>query len=421
MASTAWKSVLGRNLVVLSFVSLLNDFSTDMVFPLLPLFVYALGGTAITIGLMEGLADSIAAFLRYFSGRISDRIGRRKIPTLIGYTLSSIAKVFYAGATHSLHVVAIRGADRIGKGFREAPRDAIIAESVPRAHWGFGFGFHRMMDTSGAMLGPFAAIIAITYLGTTSDALRTIFLIAAVPGLGALFLLLLVRETGTGQRLSEPGRFIPQAALRGPLARYLGVTMLFTLGNLSVAFLVLRAYEIGFSIVGVVLLYVVFNAVEAVASLPAGRVTDHIGRAPMLAAAYATFAILYGLVAVVNPSRWYTILPFFVLVGIAKAFREGQGRAFVADLTPVGLRATGFGAYHATIGFLALPAGLLAGRLWEVDYRWTFVAGNVFCAAALALFLWNWSRGRFRGGPGDARQDDQPAHVNEDGKLGIDS
>lgn len=404
--------VLSRNLLVLSLVSLLNDFSTDLVFPLLPYFIYALGGTAFVVGFMEGLADSVAAFLRYASGRLSDRLGERKRLTMAGYALSGIAKLFYPAATHWGHVVAIRGSDRVGKGFREAPRDAIIAESVERAYWGFAFGFHRMLDTTGALLGPLAGLILLHYLGSGSQALRMIFFLAALPGLAALVLFAFVRETGTGERLPAGAPFVPRAALRGPLARYLGVTALFTVGHLGAAFLILRATDLGMSLVSIIFLYTCFNVAEALGSLPVGYITDRIGRAPLLTVAYGFFALTFGLIVLVGPERWWTLLPFFVLLGVARAFREGQGRAFVADLSPAEIRATGFGAYHATIGLLALPAGLLAGRLWMIDYRFTFFVAQIFCSLALILFLWYWVSNGFGGRKEHAQDDHGPAHVH---------
>lgn len=377
-----------------------------MVFPLLPYFLVGLGATAVVIGVMEGLADSIAAFLRYGSGRLSDRYGRRKVLTVGGYAISSFAKAFYPVATHPLHVVGVRGFDRVGKGFREAPRDAMIAESINRAYWGFAFGFHRMLDTTGALLGPLAALVLIHFLGTSDVALRTVFAVAAVPAILSVALLAFVRETGAARQTTRSReRLVPRAALRGPLARYLLVTAFFTLGNLSIAFLILRATELQFSLVGIIFFFTCYNATEAVASLPVGNLTDRIGRAPVLVGAYALFTIVFGLIALVDPKEWWELLPFFGLLGIARAFREGQGRAFVADLTPEDLRATGFGAYHGTIGFLALPAGYLAGRLWILDHRWTFLAADAFCVMALGLFLYSWLRGRFAGGKHDPGQD----------------
>lgn len=404
------KNILSRNLLILSFVSLLNDFSTDMAFPILIPFIYALGGSATIVGVMEGLADSIAAFLRYFSGRVSDRVGKRKTLAALGYSVSASIKILYAGAAHSFHVVGIRAVDRIGKGFREAPRDAILAESIPRAHWGFGFGFHRMMDTSGAMLGPLVCLIMIAYLGTSEASMRTIFLVAAIPGLLGLLLFFGVTETGLGaaaERVKQ--RFIPKEALHGPLARYLAVAALFTVGHLSVAFLMLRAYDIGLSMVSVIYLYIWFNAAEAVGSLPVGQITDRVGRRPILTIAFTAYAFTFALAAYSDLDSWWKIWPFFVMLGLARALREGQGRAFVAELTPGQLRATGFGAYHATIGLLALPAGYVAGRLWEIHFRWTFGLAAVACALATLLFLYNWRSGRFDRRVDDAGQHQQPA------------
>ncbi len=404
------KSILSRNLLLLSFVSLLNDFSTDMVFPILPFFLGVLGGGAVLVGVMEGLADSVAAFLRYFSGRVSDRVGKRKALAAFGYGLSAIVKTLYAGSVHWSHVVAIRAADRVGKGFREAPRDAILAESIPRAQWGFGFGFHRMMDTSGALLGPLACLVFIGLIGTSEESLRTIFLIAAIPGLLGLLLFFAVKETGGPAAIDRvKHRFIPGVALRGPLARYLVVAGLFTVGHLSVAFLMLRGYDIGLSLVSVIYLYIWFNAAEAVGSLPVGQITDRVGRRPILAIAFVAYAFVFGLAAYSDLDSYWKLLPFFIMLGLCRALREGQGRAFVAELTPGELRATGFGAYHAMIGLLALPAGYLAGRLWEIDFRWTFGVAAIACTTACLFFVYSWRTGRFDRRVDDAGQHQQPA------------
>lgn len=404
------KNILSRNLLILSCVSLLNDFSTDMVFPLLPTFIAILGGGAVIVGVMEGLAESIAAFLRYYSGRVSDRVGRRKALAALGYGVSSVAKIFYGGATHWGHVLGIRAIDRVGKGFREAPRDAILAESIPRAHWGFGFGFHRMMDTSGALLGPLACLILIHFAGTSEPALRKIFFIAAIPGLLGLLLFFALKETGPGERHSlVPQRFIPKEALRGPLARYLLVAGVFTVGHLSVAFFVLRATELGLSLVSIIYLYIWYNAAEAIGSLPVGQLTDRIGRRPILTIALSAFAVTFGLATWSDLDSWWKLLPFFILLGLARALREGQGRAFVAELTPGVMRATGFGAYHATIGLLALPAGYLAGRLWEIDFRWTFGVAALACATASLVFWYTWRSGGFDRRVDDAKENQQPA------------
>jgi MFS family permease len=408
-----FSAIFNRNLLLLSFVSLLNDFSTDLAFPLLPFFIITLGGSALTVGFMEGLAESIAAFLRFLSGRISDRLGRRKMLTFSGYLLSSTIKVGYAFATHVLHVVGIRAIDRLGKGTREAPRDAIIAESSIRAYWGIVFGFHRMLDTCGGLLGPLAGLIFIHYLGTSESALRRIFLFAAIPGLLGMLLVLFVKETGTQRIITERQPIVPKAALQGPLARYLFVTMVFTVGHLSVAFLILRATQLGMSLVSIIFLYTVYNAVEAIGSLPVGWLTDRVGRAPVLVTAYAAFSVTFGALVLANPSRWWTLLPFFGLMGLARALREGQGRAFVADLAPTNIRATAFGAYHATVGVLALPAGLLAGRLWSIDYRWTFLVAQTACGLAATLFFVYWFRGRFPRREHDAAKDEERPAVDQ--------
>lgn len=376
---------LPRNLWILSAVSLLTDLSTEMGFPLLPLYLTTLGGGALVLGLMEGAAESVSAFLKYYSGRLSDRWRRRKGLTILGYGFSALNKAAFPFAQLPWHLGAFRTLDRVGKGIRSAPRDALIADSVPRARWGLGFGLHRTSDTVGALLGPAAALLLVPLL-----TLREIFLVAAIPALLGVALLPLVREPRTPPKSSPPN---PRDRFWTPaLSSYLLVVAVFTMGNLSMAFLLLRATELGLPVRDGLLLYVLYNATYALLALPMGAVTDRVGRAPLVAAAFGLLAVANFLVASTRGAHWTDLAPAAFAFGLASAGYEGNGRALAAELAPAGARGRGLGAYHATIGFAALPAGLLAGLLWGIDYRLTYIVAALLAAIALAEFLWVWYR-----------------------------
>lgn len=374
-----------RNLLLVSLASLLTDLSTEIGFPLLPLLVTTLGGTALTIGIMEGAAESVASFLKYYSGRLSDRLRRRKELTLLGYSISTMMKLGYGFALLPWHVVGLRTADRFGKGIRAAPRDALIADSTPPHQWGFAYGFHRAADTLGAFLGPLAALGLLALLSV-----RSVFLIAAIPALLAVLALFLLRERKPHAAASHRPSPVPKNPMQ---ASYLLVVGIFTLGNLSLAFLLLRGIEVGLSPQQGIFVYLAYNASYAILAFPFGWVTDRVGRAPLVALAFALVVAGSFVVAQTDPRRWTEFLPGALLFGVASAAFEGNGRALAADLASPKAKGRALGAYHATIGLASLPAGILAGLLWRFDFRLAYLAGALFALLALGEFLWLWTRG----------------------------
>lgn len=373
-----------RHVLLLGFTSLLTDVSTEMVYPLLPLFLTAgLGATPGVVGLIEGCAESLASLLKTWSGRLADRSGRRKPLAQGGYAFSVLARGCFALASSWVWVLAGRLLDRFGKGIRTAPRDALLADAAPPEMWGRAYGLHRAMDTAGAFVG---VLIAYAALRRGVADYRSLFLWSVVPAaLGLVFLAAVVegqRAAGPGGRPAGgspapagtgPAGGGEAAASRGALARwrhldgrlraFLVITLLFTLGNSSNQFLLLRAAQNGFAPDAVLLLYLLFNAVYAVSSYPAGRLSDLIGRRWVLVGGYALFGLVYlGFAAAAGPG-WFPWL--FAAYGLYSGMTEGVGRALVADLAPAGQRATLLGLHATAVGLGLLPASLLAGLLWD--------------------------------------------------------
>ena len=393
---------MSRNVFFLGVVSLLTDVSSEMIFTLLPLFLLNVlrVGTPV-IGLVEGIAEGTASLLKVGSGWLSDRIGRRKGLTLIGYSLSTLAKPFLYIATTWGAVGGVRFVDRVGKGIRTSPRDALVADSAPPGEMGKSFGFHRGMDTAGAVVGLAVAALVVYLvqrggLELTRDAFQTVVLVGVVPAfLAVLILALFVRERSANGAASN-GPASAQDRGDQPVAKggmdvrfklFLVIVVVFTLGNSSDAFLILRAQNIGFSVVEVLLLFVGFNVVYALASLPAGLISDRLGRKGLIIAGWSIYALAYlGLGLASAP--WHMWL-LFALYGLYYGVAEGVSRAFVADLVPPEKRGTAYGLYHTAVGLSLLPASLIAGWLWHLvgpEAPFYFGAGMA-AVAVLGLIL----------------------------------
>jgi MFS family permease len=359
----------------LGVVSLLTDVSSEMIFTLVPLFLSNVLGVAPTIiGLIGGLSESTDAILRIFSGWFSDKIGRRKSLALVGYSISTIAKPFMYLASIWGVVLAIRFSDRVGKGIRTSPRDALIADSVLALERGKGFGLHRAMDTTGAVLGlSIAAVIIYSIHGWKLDlSLQTyqwLVLVGIVPAvLAVLVLLIFVRDS---RRKPTPGispsksytwwrltaGFNPQFKL------FLVIMAVFTLGNSSDFFVILRAQNLEVPLVQVVLMLILFNITHAAFALPAGMMSDRLGRRRIITLGWLVYALAYLGFALAS-SIWQLWL-LFAFYGIYYGIVEGVTRAFVADLVPEDKRGTAYGLYHGVVGLTLLPASVIAGWLWQ--------------------------------------------------------
>ena len=356
-----------------------------MVYPLIPLFLTnALGAPVIAVGVIEGIAESTASVLKLVFGWASDRISRRVPFTFAGYGLSAIAKPALALAYHWPIVLLFRFGDRSGKGIRTAPRDALIAESTDAAARGRAFGLHRAMDTTGAIVGPITALGLLAWFGDHSY--RLVFVIAGIPGLISVLVLLAVREI---KHAPHEGKLPALLSLHGYDRRFLiflGVTLLFSFGNSSDAFLVLRSQNLGLGATAVVFAYVLYNISYAALSMPAGIHSDRIGRKPVLISGFAIFAAVYAGFALAT-SGW-AVWPLFIVYGAYIAFTEGIGKAYVADLVPVDRRGTAMGLYNACISVMLLLSSIIGGGLWDLfGPSATFVFGASTAAAAALLLL----------------------------------
>lgn len=386
-----------RNVWAVTFTSLLTDISSEMVLNLLPLFLAnVLGVKTNVIGLIEGIAESTASLLKLISGWYSDRLGKRKALTVMGYSLSACVKPFLYFAASWPGVLAVRFVDRVGKGVRTAPRDALIADSIAPEHRGAAFGLHRAGDTLGAFLGLGIALLIV--LGSQSNAVelsrdtfQTVTLISIIPALLAVVVLVIgVREAPTSIVRTQA----PRLSLRGlprPFLRFLFILLLFALGNSADAFLILRAQTLGLSVTGVLGMLMAFNLVYALFSGPAGVLSDRIGRRRLILLGWTAYGAIYlGFSAAAQP--WHVWL-LYAAYGLYYAAFEGSAKAYIADLVPAEQRGTAYGLYSAALAFAALPASLIAGILWQGIGSWPgwgpaapFMFGAVLAAAAALLF-----------------------------------
>jgi MFS family permease len=355
----AW---LGRTVVSLAAVSLLTDASSEMIAPLLPIFLTgALGASASMVGTIEGAAESTASLLKLASGWWSDRLPRRKPLVVAGYLLASTARPLVAIASGAGQVLAVRLADRVGKGLRSAPRDALLAAAVPPEVRGRAFGFHRAADHLGAVIGP---LVAFALLGVVGLSLRTVFWLAAVPAaMAVLVLIVAVREEPVAPRVDASA---PGAGAR-PASRSLGAmlvaVLVFTLGNSTDAFLVLRATQLGVPVALIPILWAALHVVKSASSTPGGALSDRLGRKPTIVAGWLLYACVYAGFAFAA-AAWHV----WALVGVYGLFfglTEGAEKALVADLVEPRARGTAFGWYHLTVGLAALPASLVFGVIWD--------------------------------------------------------
>ena len=393
-ADTSGKRIWGlhSNVFFLGIVSLLTDVSSEMIFTLVPLFLAnVLKAPFTVIGLIGGLSESVDAIFRIFSGWISDKVGKRKPLTVLGYSISTIAKPFMYLATSWGAVLGVRFSDRIGKGIRSSSRDALIADSVSAGERGKGFGLHRAMDTLGAVLGLVIAAIIIYLVqgGGLQLSLKTyqwIVLVGIVPAvLAVLVLLIFVHEK---RRKPPPGSSSRPGSALGRLTAgfdtrfkvFLVIMAIFTLGNSSDFFVILRAQNLEVSLVQVVLMLVLLNVIEATVSLPAGMLSDRLGRKRVITLGWFIYALVYLGFALAS-SPWQIWL-LFACYGIYYGIVEGVARAFVADLVVEEKRGTAYGLYHGVVGITLLPASLLAGWLWQ-----TFNPAAPFYLGAGLAFL----------------------------------
>ncbi len=372
-----------KNILVLGFVSCLTDISSEMIYPLLPLYMtIKLGVGPSIVGLVEGIAESLASLLRVGSGYLSDKIGRRKPLAIGGYSCSTIGKVLFYFSTTWLWVLSGRIVDRFGKGIRTAPRDALIAESSKEESRGRSFGLHRALDTSGAVVG---ATLAFVFLVAYHGDYRKVFLVSLIPAAGGVALLFLAKEMRRG-RVEGKKVKLEWSKLDRRLRRFLLIIFFFSLGNSSNQFLVLRAKNLGFTVDMSILLYVTFNVVHALTSYPLGGLSDKIGRRKMLVFGYAAYGLVYlGFALTPGKSFLWGLFPAY---GLYLGATEGVEKAFLSDMAPGHLKATVIGLHATLVGTALLPASILAGVLWSwLGPAATFLFGSAAGLLA-ALALW---------------------------------
>ncbi len=385
---------ISTNVLVLGIVSLLTDMSSEMIYPIMPLFLLSLGATGLIIGLIEGAAETTASLIKVFSGWYSDRYRRRKPFILGGYASSSVVKPLLYFATSPWHVLGLKITERIGKGIRSAPRDALIADSTDSAYRGKAFGFHKAMDSTGAVIGPLLVLpILLAAATVTQDTYRQVFLFASIPAfIGVLIIFLFVRDK-RAEKTAATGRFLKEIKHLGrPFYMLMAAVIVFYLGEISYAFFILRATDEGFTIlnmhsdVSVILLYVLFNLVFVIFALLTGSLSDRVGRRPVIAASFLVFALTCVTMAVTG-SEMLLVLGFS-LFGVYKGSSEGVLKAYVVDVAPKDLRGTALGTFHTAVGLVMLPGGVVAGLLWDSVGHWaTFAYGTLAALLACALLL----------------------------------
>ncbi|PYP79402.1 MAG: MFS transporter [Gemmatimonadetes bacterium] len=376
---------LGRNVMALAAVSFLTDVSSEMIYPLLPVFLTTvLGANASFIGAIEGAAETTAALLKLASGWWSDRVRKRKPLVFWGYAIASTMRPLVAIATSAVQVLLIRVADRVGKGIRNAPRDALIAESVDPSIRGRAFGFHRAADHAGGVVGPLIAFAVLSYHVAE---LRTVFWLAAIPGvLSVLVVAFAVRDIPRTATVKSAAPDLSQP-LSARFWRVLAVIFVFTLGNSTDAFLLLRASQLGVPVALAPILWAALHVVKSASSTPGGALSDRIGRRPTLVMGWVLYAAVY-LGFARATSAWHA-WALFAVYGVFFGLTEGSERALIADLVALERRGTAFGWYNLAIGLGALPASLLFGYVWDhAGPATAFLMGaSLALAAAIGLVV----------------------------------
>jgi len=389
--TSGWGRGLARNVVILGFVSLLNDGASEMIYPLLPVFLTtALGAGPEALGMIEGIAEATASLLKLYSGYLSDRVKRRKGWIIAGYSISNVIRPVIAFSTSWIHVLALRFSDRVGKGLRTSPRDAIIADSTPAEFRGKAYGFHRAMDHGGAIIGPLAATALLLLY---HDNIKTIFLISFIPGLLAVLTLVfcLQEQRAESPRTAQSATFnfrSSWAEMSADFRKYLGIIFVFTLGNSTDAFLLLRAQQLGVTVTLLPTIWVALHIVKMGFSVPGGIISDSIGRKKVIVTGWIVYALVYAGFGMAS-QQWH-VWALFAAYGIYFGLTEGVEKALVADLAPAHLRGSAFGLYHMIVGVGAFPASLFFGLVWQklgATAAFAMGAGLALLASAMLSIL----------------------------------
>jgi MFS family permease len=375
----------GKNVFFAGLVSFFMDVSSEMIYPLVPLFLAnVIGVNKSVIGLIEGVAESTASLLKVFSGWFSDRIGNRKWLMAAGYGISTLSRPIVALATGWHQVLGSRFMDRFGKGVRTAPRDAIIAESTEKSHLGRAFSFHRSMDTMGAVVGP---ALAFLFLGIFSNDYRKVFWLSMIPGIIAVLLIIffITERKKTAASTSER----PKLTLKHfdwKFKFFVVIATLFAVGNSSDVFLILRAEQVGILTITIPVVYLLFNLVYSLSAIPAGMAADRFGRKRIILLGFVLFAILYYGFAIASSAKAIWLL--FGFYGLFMGLTEGIQKAFLTTIIPPDFMATAFGVYTTAVGLAMFPASLIGGWLWDhVSPSATFYFGALTASASALMFI----------------------------------
>jgi MFS family permease len=374
-----------KNVVITGLVSFFMDLSSEMVYPLVPLFLAnVLGADKAVIGLIEGIAESTASILKVFSGWLSDRIGSRKWLMAAGYGLAVLSRPIMAISVSWREVLASRFVDRLGKGVRTAPRDAILAESTETAYLARAFSLHRSMDTLGAVVGPLTAFFI---LGLFQNNYRLVFWMSIIPGIIAVLLIIFfITEKGKERTLAAERPRLTLRHFNWRFRIFIVIAAIFAFGNSSDAFLILKAQQTGIQPTLIPIVYLTFNLLYALSAIPAGMAADRFGKRRIILLGFILFSLVYYGFAVTEDSRG--IWGLFVLYGIFMGLTEGIQKAYLATIIPPDFKATAFGVYNTVVGLATLPASIIGGWLWDAfSSSATFYFGSAMAAVAAVLFV----------------------------------
>lgn len=381
---------LQPNVFFAGLTSFFTDTSTKMVYSVMPLFLLSLGASKTTIALIEGVAESTASLVKMLSGFWSDKIQKNKPFMIIGYGLTALVTPLYAWVGIPVHVLVLRFIERIGKGFRAAPRDSLISASIPKNEAGKNFGFHKAMDNSGAILGPLIAFFILTIFPMD---FKTIFILATIPAvLGVFSIIIFIKEVKSKPNKGENNFHWNQLPKR--FYYFLIIIFLFTLGNSADALLIVKTAETGIRAAYIPFLYMIFNGVSVLFAVPIGKISDQIGRSKLLILGYFIYSVVYFLFGRFNEISTFVFL--FVLYGLYSAMTDSSQKAMVSDIVDNDLKGTGYGLYHAVLGITLLPASLIAGLLYDkVDSGAPFYFGSAMAfLAALSMMVFEFMQSK---------------------------
>ena len=378
------KKILGleKNVFFTGLTSFFTDTSTKMIYSVMPLFLLSIGASKTAISLIEGIAESTASLFKAFSGYWSDKKGKNKPLMIIGYGITALITPLYALVKIPVQVLFLRFFERIGKGFRAAPRDRLISSSAPEKEIGKNFGFHKAMDNSGAIIGPLAAFVLLYFFPLNYS---NIFLIATIPALLGVATIILFIKDAKGDKSAENGKFhLKQLPKR--FYFFLAVIFVFTLGNSADALLLVKVAETGINQSYVPFVYMIFNTVSVLFAIPIGKISDKIGREKLIILGFFVYSITYFFFGRYNSLNIFVLL--FVMYGLYSALTDTSQKALISDIVNKDLKGTGYGLYHAILGITLLPASLIAGTLYDkVNANAPFYFGSFMALLATILMI----------------------------------